>query len=46
MDGSRQGELFEDPTAKRAKVERAVLDLKRTKGAVVTKARLINPGKT
>lgn len=46
MDGCAQGELFEDPSAKRAKVERAVLDLKRKRGAIVTKARLLNPGKT
>lgn len=38
-----QGELFEDGSAKRAKIERAVLDLKCRKGAVVTVARLVRP---
>ena len=41
--GDDQGELFEDGSARKAKVERAVLELKRAKGAVVTKARLVQP---
>lgn len=40
----RQGELFDDGSAKLAAVERAVLDLKRKKGALVTRARLVGPG--
>jgi len=41
--GGLQGELFGEASEKRAKIERAVLDLKRGKGALVTKARLVAP---
>jgi DNA polymerase-4 len=41
--GMDQGELFEDASERKAKVERAVLDLKRKRKAVVTKARLVAP---
>lgn len=40
--GASQEELFPDPSERKAKVEKAVLDLARRKGAVVTKARLID----
>ena len=41
--GKDQGELFEDSSERKAKVERAVLDLKRNRKALVTKARLVAP---
>ncbi|MFA6505107.1 MAG: DNA polymerase IV [Treponemataceae bacterium] len=52
--GVEQGELFEDGSERKAKVERAVMDLKQKRGALLTKARLIaapskngsSPGKT
>lgn len=39
--GNDQGELFEDASERKAKVERAVLDLKQKKKATLTKARLV-----
>lgn len=42
-DPLKQGELFADGSSRLAAVERAVLDLKRKKGALVTRARLVRP---
>jgi len=41
-EGIGQGELFASASEKKAKVERAALDLRKSKGAVLTKARLVS----